>query len=128
MKRESAYRNLFVLAALWNWGAAVVFFFLYGMIFSMLGMALPNYPSVLRLFLALVFAFGVGYWWVSRDLERNRDIVRMGILAKTLVFVIMLYYWLQGELPALILATGVVDLIFAALFLQFLMKTGKTSR
>ncbi len=120
MDRKFYYKWLFIIGALWNWGAAVIFFIGYSYIFSMLNMKALNYPVILQLFLALVFVYGVGYYWVSKDINKNHDIVKLGIMAKTATFLLMLYYFISGELPFLILSTGIVDLLFAVLFVEFL--------
>jgi hypothetical protein len=71
--------------------------------------------------MSLVFVFGIGYYWVSKDLSKNHDIVKLGIIAKITVFLIFPYHYLIGNMPLLIALFGVVDLIFAILFLKFLM-------
>ena len=80
----------------------------------------------MQLAMSLVFVFGIGYYWVSKDLSKNHDIVKLGIIAKILVFMIFSYHYLTGNMPLLIALCGVVDLIFAILFLEFLMNMKKT--
>ena len=121
MDRKSYYRWLFVIGALSNWGTAVIFFVGYGYIFSMLNMKALNYPVILQLSLSFVFVLGVGYYWVSKDINKNHDIVKLGILAKTASFLLMFYYFISGDLPFLIFSTGIVDLLFAVLFVEFLL-------
>jgi len=66
-----AYRLMFFTGALWNWGAAILFFLAYKPIFAWLGMKELNYPLVMYAFLILVFVFGVGYYWVSKDISKK---------------------------------------------------------
>ena len=61
------------------------------------------------LFLGLCFVFGIGYFWVSRDISGNHDIVRMGIIGKLLVFAGFLIAWFMGEVPLIIVGTGLVE-------------------
>ena len=75
---------------------------------------------VLVVFLALAFVFGIGYYWVSRDVRKNRDLVRLGVLGKLAVFVLFSIAWITGEIPFLLVFPGVGDLIFAILFIGFL--------
>ncbi len=120
MNRKSYYKWLFIIGALWNWGAAVLFSFWHDPIFARFGLKALNYPAVMQLAMALVFAFGIGYYWVSKDLSTNHDIVKLGIIAKTLVFVVLFYHYLVGNIPLALASCGVVDLIFAILFMEFL--------
>ena len=75
----------------------------------------------LHLFLALAFVFGVGYWIVSHDPSRNPEVIRLGVLGQLAVFVITLYHTIQQNVsPVLGFGVGLIDLIFAILFLVFL--------
>jgi hypothetical protein len=121
MERKSYYKWLFIIGALWNWGAGIQFFFWYDQVFAYLNMKPLNYPAIMQLAMSLVFVFGIGYYWVSKDLSKNHDIVKLGIIAKIIVFLIFSYHYLIGNMPLLIALCGVVDLIFAILFLKFLM-------
>ena len=121
MERKSYYKWLFIIGALWNWAAGIQFFFWYDQVFAHLNMMPLNYPAIMQLAMSLVFVFGIGYYWVSKDLSKNHDIVKLGIIAKFLVFMIFSYHYLIGNMPLLIALCGVVDLIFAILFLKFLM-------
>ena len=81
---------------------------------------LPNYLVFFMMFLGLVFVYGIGYFWVSRDINKNHDIVRMGIIGKLIVFVALLWAWVDGEVPVILVGAGIVDLIFTILFIKFL--------
>ncbi len=126
MKRMAYYKKLFFVGALWNWAAALLFLAAWRQIFNLLGMAELNYPIALHLFLALVIVFGIGYYWVSRDLGNNDNIVRLGIIGKTLVFIIILYHSIRGNVHWAMNTAGGVDLIFAILYLEFLSYKKKT--
>ncbi len=125
MERGSYYKWLFIIGALWNWAAGVQFFFWYDPIFARLNMQALNYPAIMQLAMSLVFVFGIGYYWVSKDLSKNHDIVKLGIIAKVIVFLIFSYHYLFGNMPLMIALCGVVDLIFAILFIEFLKSAGK---
>jgi hypothetical protein len=123
MPKEDYYRKMFFIGAVWNWLATVPLFFGYKMILPLYGMELPRYPVFLLLFSGLCFIFGIGYYWVSRDLSRNHDIVRLGIAGKLLVFVALSWASLTGQIHFLWISAGIVDLVFAVLFMQFLART-----
>jgi hypothetical protein len=75
-----------------------------------------------HLFIGIVFVFGLGYYWTSKDTERNRDIIKMGIIKKSFVFCMLLYAWLAGIVTVLAFLAGTVDLLFTILFVEVLMK------
>ena len=125
MDRKTYYRGLFLIGALWNWVAGLLFFFSSDAIFAFLGMKENNYPGVMQMAMALVFVFGIGYYWVSKDLFMNHDIVKLGIIAKILVFFIFSYHVFIGNIPMQLGLSGVVDLAFAILFFEFLMNMKK---
>ena len=125
MDRKTYYKRLFMIGALWNWGAGVLFFFWSDPIFSFFNMKVINYPAVMQMAMACVFTLGIGYYWVSKDISKNHDIVKLGIIAKTLVFLIFAYHTLIGNMPPQLGLSGVVDLVFAILFLEFLINMKK---
>ena len=85
-----------------------------------------NYPIMFQLFMGLVFAFGVGYFMVSRELYTNRGILVAGTIGKMLVFLILAYHALVLKTIAVVLIIpGVVDAIFAVLFIKFLTRKHK---
>jgi hypothetical protein len=125
MDRKAYYKRLFIIGAIWNWGAGLLFFFWSDPIYSVLGMKAINYPGVMQMAMALVFVFGIGYYWVSKDISMNHDIVKLGIIAKILIFFVFSYHTLVGNIPPQLGLSGVVDLVFAVLFLEFLMNMKK---
>lgn len=118
--KASYYRKMFFIGAIWNWAATLSFALGYKMIFPLFGMKPPVYPVFFLLFLALAFLFGVGYFWVSLDLGQNHAIVKLGIVGKIVVFVGLTWAALAGNISLLLIGPGVVDLIFAILFIEFL--------
>ena len=125
MRGYSYYKNFFIIAAIWNWVASAVFFCWYRQIFSLFGMKPLIYPVIMQLFLALVFVFGIGYYWVAGDIEKNHAIVKMGIIGKFLVFILLSFHWIVGNIPFFLVAPGIVDLIFAILFIEFILSFPK---
>ena len=126
MEKENYYKKLFLIAAIWNWGATIPFFCAYEPIFNLLGERVPTSPVWLQLFLALAFVFGIGYYWVSKDLS-NVEIVKMGAIGKILVFLLPLYYAIIGSIGWIMVAIVFADLVFAILFIQYLVYVKKTA-
>jgi len=120
MPKEDYYKKMFFIGALWNWSVSLSFALGYKILFPLFGMNLPNYLVFFMMFLGLVFVYGIGYFWVSRDINKNHDIVRMGIIGKLIVFVALLWAWLAGEVPVILVGAGIIDLIFTILFIKFL--------
>ncbi|MBW2162060.1 MAG: hypothetical protein JRH14_19190 [Deltaproteobacteria bacterium] len=124
--RSAAYcQRLFTVGALWNWGVAGLITAL--ALFELEGIAwfLNEVPkSFLWLYFSMgaVAVFGLGYYWVGRDVQRNRAIIKMGVVGKTMVFALILPAWQTGEVTALTAAAATVDLVFTILFIDVLMK------
>jgi hypothetical protein len=126
LNSETAYKRLFLAAALYNLGLGSVFLFFYSGIAAVIAM-----PAELReadvfsqMAILLAMAFGVGYYMVSRDLYGHRGIVIMGIIGKLAVFLLFLYHLIFSGLPAPFFLIGVGDLLFALLFWKFLAFIG----
>ena len=95
MTSQQAYqKNLFFIAALYNWGATILFVALYYISQEHLGLLIKIPEQSLWFFLTFmaVFIFGLGYYFIFRDLERNRDIIKLGCVGKALFFLIFLIY------------------------------------
>jgi hypothetical protein len=73
-----------------------------------------------ELLAACLATFGLGYYWVSRDLSKNRDLVRLGAIGKLLVFVVFFGHLILGNITLRLVLPSLVDLLFAILFLEFL--------
>lgn len=118
-------KKLFFIGALWNWSAAILFFGL-SVVNRQLLTYFHNIPQTMLwyyCFLGAVFVFGMGYYWISKDVRRNRDIIKMGIIGKIIVFLLFLIYLLKGEITFLFFLAGCVDLIFTVLFVKVLVRT-----
>lgn len=135
VKRSTAggaryYRGMFLAAAAWNLlSAGAVLFLLTDSKFRV-RMRFPGTPDriSLQLLAACLFLFGLGYYWVSHDLLRNRDLVKLGAIGKPLVFVVFFGHALAKEIPMLLVVPSVVDLLFGALFLEFLLSSRDESQ
>jgi hypothetical protein len=115
------WQRVFRIKGAWNCLGSVGFFLGDDALRDSLGVQRPD-PLYRALFLALAFVFGMGYWWVGRDLEKNHDIIRMGIFGQLSVFALSLYAVsiARPRLPWPFLIPGLIDLVFAIAFLVFL--------
>ncbi len=121
MERAVYSKNLFFIGAIWNWLATLSLALGYKWCFPLFKMDLPQYPVFLILFLGLASIFGLGYYWVSMDISQNHDIVKLGIIGKIFVFVALLSAGITGQVAWALVGGGVVDLIFAVLYIEFLI-------
>lgn len=76
-----------------------------------------------RFFMIAVILFGVGYYWVSRDLLANRAVIWLGLVAKLMIFFTFVYYFTMGQSSffSVLICSG--DFIFSIFFAAFLWKT-----
>lgn len=83
-----------------------------------------NHPVVMELFASLVFTFGLGYYWAAKDPFKNISAIKLGIICKTLIFLILFYHCvLLKDIPLIFIMTGIVDVLFAALFLTYVKQS-----
>ena len=71
----------------------------------------------------VVLVFGIGYYLVSRDVNKNRGIVWMGVIGKLCFFFFLTYSYLIAKSTILSFLGGTGDFIFTILFLNFLWQT-----
>ena len=119
------YRRLFLVAAAWNFLMGLSLLFGENAMRAMTGVGTPFDPLGKQLFASLVLVFGLGYYIVSRDLSRNEGIVLLGIVGKVLVIALFSIHAALGDISFLLAAPTIVDLVFAALFVEFLWR-GRT--
>lgn len=118
----SFYRTFFVVAALYDGILGLVFFALYGPIYRFFAIPLPENLTYLQMISAFVFVQGVGYWYVSRDVLRNVDLVKVGTIYKAVYILVSLAAFVNGQLPHTIFAWfAACDVLFLIGFVRFLM-------
>ena len=119
---ETTFKRIFLIGALWNLAGGAFILFATGWIFSTAGLTPPSPPAYYHSWIALFMVFGFGYYLVSRDLYRNRDIALLGAIGK-LAFAAVFSYSLialPGQVPGFFLIPMAGDIVFAVLFLLFL--------
>ncbi len=112
---------LFLLAAAYDLGLGVAFFFFYRPIFDALGVVPPENRAYVHLTAAFVAVQGLGYAFVWRRPQRNVDLVKVGVVYKAVYIGTALVYLLNGELLHNVFAWfAVFDAAFMVGFLHFL--------
>lgn len=118
------WRTLFLTAALYDLVLGAVFFFFFAYLFQLLQLPFAASAPYIQITAAYVFVQGVGYWLVYRDLSRNRDLVKLGVVYKAIYILLNVYYIIIGQLPSAIFAAFALgDVIFLAGFVRFLRTT-----
>jgi len=119
MKREWI-RPLFQIAAGYDFIIGVSFLLAYPAFFGWFGVELPNHPAYVQFSSAMVAVFGIGFWYVARAPERNRDIIKMGVMLKVAYSTVVLGWWFRGEMPGMWVPFAWIDLAFILAFLAAL--------
>ena len=118
--KASWIRPLFVVAALYDLVLGVVFFAAFKAIYERFGIALPNHDAYVQLPAAFIAVFGVGFWFVSKAPERNRDLITLGVLMKLAFAGVVLSYAFRGAIPPLWVPFAWIDLAFMLAFIAAL--------
>jgi hypothetical protein len=116
MKREWL-RPFFVVAAVYDFILGVVFLVAYQAVYERFGVTLPNHPGYIQFAAAVVTIFGIAFWFVSRAPERNRDIIKLGVLLKLSYSSIILGWWFQGRMHMMWVPFAWIDLAFLLAFI-----------
>lgn len=121
--RERWYRTVFWIAAAYDIVLGIAFLFFATPIFEWIRIedTLPEYTSYVSLIAAFLFVIGVAYVLIAvGDLQRNRDLITVGILYKVAYFSVALWYLIDGVYPHILFfyAFGLTDLVFAVLMTE----------
>ena len=83
------------------------------------------HPLYLWILATWIFAFGLCYLWMAIKQSRERLFIVIAAIGKFSFFGLLLILALLGELPLRAALGGVGDLIFAVLFVVWLVKDSK---
>lgn len=128
MKRETVDRIIFLLAAAFNLGTAVILIFKPEIMLARLDITESSARLLARSMASSVTTWGIAYVLVALSPRRFRDFAWLGAISKTIfatVYAVALFHG-QVRLPACLPA--LIDLVFALLFVRFLWHTRKTNQ
>jgi hypothetical protein len=129
LNNEGLFRNLFLVAALYDFILGFVFIVFWQPIFdNILKLPHPNYLAFYQAAAAFVFNMGIGFYFVYRNMYRNVDIVKLGIVFKVFYSTIAFYWVIAKGMPGIFAAFGLVDLVFIILFIIFLRAISREMR
>jgi hypothetical protein len=122
LDKRKYYKYLFIIGAIYAWLAAGSAY-----IMSYFGTPAFLYESMIYYqgFMFAVIIFGIGYLIVGLNIDQNHGIVLMGIIGKLLVFVFFTIHYINGAIASLQLIIAIGDLIYAILFIEFLLNFKK---
>jgi hypothetical protein len=113
-------RALFATAAM-NLLAAAAFLPPSEGVRSLMGLPPHGDPVYLTTIAVLVATFGLGYLWAAVAGRAERLFIGVAAFGKLAFFALLVVFWAAGTLPARAAAAGSADLLFAILFLAWLV-------
>ena len=120
MTQETAGK-IFLSGAIFNWAVALTLFFIPGIFLNLLSVTpTPQQSLWVQQFAGLVFVFGIGYYWASRDFEANIQIIRLAVIGKAGVVLIGVLNVVIGDVSWQFMLPASGDLIFVVLFVMAL--------
>jgi hypothetical protein len=126
LRKEKGYRNLFLVAALYDFVLGFSFFLFWPFIFDhILKIPYPNYLAFYQAAAAFIFNMGIGFYFVYRNMYRNIDIVKVGIAFKLFYTGLAFFYVFVEKMPWILALFGFLDLIFIVFFVLFLRAVRK---
>lgn len=119
--RDAFFRGVFLVAAIYDFVLGILFCFFYKPVYGVFSITLPKYPMYLQMAAAFVIAMGVGYYLVYRNLYRNIDLVKLGVVYKLVYSGLTSYFYFAGMANVTFFWFAVLDAVFVVVFVWFLM-------
>ena len=119
---EAGYKRMLLWATIWNLAGGGMVPVATGWIFRFAGLPVPFPPAYYYSWIALFLTFGLGYYFVYRDMYRNRDIVLLGAIGKSGFAAVFIYNFIAypHQVPSFFWIPVIGDLVFVVLFVMFL--------
>lgn len=118
------YKYLFIIGGIWVILASIsliIMSIFLESLFPVFGIIVLPSKIWIQTTLFLVGVLGIAYLFVSSDISKNHEIVIIGTIAKIGFFLICLIYFILGEIGFLTLMFASVDILFAVLYIEFLI-------
>lgn len=121
MRTVTFYRNVFAVAAAYDTILGILFFLFYEPVYSALNIEIPVSTAYIHITAAFVFVQGLSYFFVFLNLQRNIDIVKVGLIYKFIYALLAFYYWFISQIPHPMFGIfGIIDIVFVVLFALYL--------
>lgn len=120
---------MFLIAGVYNVIVGIMFIvltaFFLPLAVSMFEVEEPPSLYFAHSFFVLVAIFGIGFYLVSIDIDKNHGIALMGVILKYLMVLVYIIYMVKGEIGVIGSIIIIADFIFGCLFLEFLINHKK---
>lgn len=126
--KDAFFRRLFLVAAIYDLILGIIFFFYYKPVYAYFNIPLPVYPMYLQMSAAFVIAMGVGYYFIYRNIYRNIDLVKLGVVYKLVYSGLTSYFYFTNLANIIFFWFAILDATFLALFVWFLVYAAKDGR
>jgi hypothetical protein len=94
----------------------VLFLFAWQAIYTRFNVTYPNHAGYILFGAASIAIFGIGFLFVAAAPERNRDIIKLGVLLKLAYSATVLGFWFRNAIPYMWVQFAWCDLAFLAAF------------
>jgi len=121
MDKDKFIRRVLWASVVFNFAGALLFAFPASTAGQLAGLPLPGpriYTTLLAYFVAL---FGCAYAWLACQPNIDRPLVAFSAIGKAGAFAVIFYSWVVGAIAARCVVAAMGDLIFAALFILWLV-------
>jgi len=127
-KEKLFYSRMFFAGSFWNISIAIVGMALNNTALKLLfkdNLVIDNLLLTIffQFFMIVVLLFGIGYMMVSMDLEKNRGVIWLGMIAKIIIFGTFSYQFFIGNGRLFLILGGGGDFLWSGVFLKFLWDT-----
>jgi len=114
-------RNALFATAAMNLFAAIGFLPPASGLRALAGLPPGEHPVYLTTVALFVLTFALGYFWVAAANRPERLFITLAAIGKLGFFAIVAVCWLAGSLPALAALAASADLVFAVIFIAWLL-------
>ena len=125
---DKFFKNLFLIAAIYDFVLGVGFFLFYRQILNYFNIPIPTYPVYLQMSAAFVFAMGVAYYFVYKNMYRNIDLVKLGVVYKGVYAGLVTYFYFKDLAYIQFFWFAIIDTLFLIIFVWFLVYASKNKR
>ena len=121
MRTDIFYTNDFAVAAANDTIYGILIFLFYEPLYSAFTIEIPVSIAYIHITAAFVFVQGISYFFVFLNLQRNIDIVKVGLIYKSIYSLLAFYYWFISQIPHPMFGIfGIIDIVFVVLFALYL--------
>ena len=128
MSKDGFFEVVFLVASIYDFVLGFLFFLFYKPIYAFFNITLPVYPMYLQMAAGFVFAMGVAYYFVYKNMYRNMDLVKLGVVYKAVYGGLASYFYFADLANVVFFWFAILDLVFLLLFVWFLVYAKKDGR